>query len=76
MIAKVHTVTYYDPHIDILLFNILGHFFGIFEDTIYACDLLEGSKKKDWVDGIEINPFKVIKAPKWCSKIWFVLHIR
>ena len=73
MIAKVHTVAYYELHNDILLFNILGHFSGIFEDNIYACDLLEGTMEKDWV---EINPFKVIKAPKWCSKIWFLLHIR
>ena len=40
---------------------------------MYACDLLEGTKEKDWT---EIDPFKIAKPPKWCSKIWFLLHIR
>ena len=49
---------------------ILDHFF---EDTMYAYDLLEGTVEKDWTD---IDPFKIAKPPKWCSKIWFLLHIR
>ena len=51
----------------------LGHFSGIFEDTVYTRDLLGGTVQKDWA---EINPFKVTKPPKWCSKVWFLLHIR
>ena len=70
MIAKVCTVTYYDLHIDILLFNILGHFSGIFEDTIYACDLLEGTKEKDWVDGIEIH-VKLLRHQNGVQKFGF-----
>ena len=40
---------------------------------MYAGDLLEGIKEKDWA---EIDPFRIVKPPKWCSKIWFLLHIR
>ena len=40
---------------------------------MYAGDLLEGIEEKDWA---EIDPFKIAEPPKWCSKIWFLLHIR
>ena len=60
----------------------LGHFSGIFEDTAYTCDLLEGTVKKDDLlkgivqkDWADVDPYKVSKPPKWCSKIWFLLHI-
>ena len=45
----------------------------MFEDTIYTFDLLEGIKLKD---SANINPYEVKKPPKWCSKIWFLLHVR
>ena len=40
---------------------------------MYAGDLLEGTVIKDWA---EIDPFRIVEPPKWCSKIWFLLHIR
>ena len=51
----------------------LGHFSGIFEDTVYTKDLLEGTVQKG---GTEIDLFKVTKPRKWCSKVWFLLHIK